>query len=360
MPGIRATFIKAPGDSEAMEKHEFVIVGAGPAGLRAAELLAKEGRDVLIVEKMNDKEVGNKVCAGAISPKTINFFPRDLFETFTHKLSFFTPSLDEVMLESEKPFMGMVSRHELGQWQLDRAMSAGAALMDSTEVKGVSINEKKLKTADGEIGYEKLIGAEGTTSVIRKALGMKRKEFLCFQWTLPNVTNEELEVYLNFTRFGFGAMYLFPHDDYIVCGGGGADPRKPIKEFRDYTKKFFEKRFDFSGAVYGAAGVSFDYKGHRFGDITLLGDAGGFGNLLTGEGISQAVLSAEMEFGDREKAEMIRERIILSKRKHDLLLKGYGPADALKITRLADRFIPRLYSLAKGRVVDSWVNSEII
>jgi len=207
----------------------------------------------------------------------------------------------------------MISRLELGQWQLDRAMSAGASLMDDTEVKGMNAKEKVLKTTKGEVGYEKLIAADGTTSVIRKSLGLKRKEFLCFQWTLPNVTQEELEVYLNFTRFGFGAMYLFPHDDYIVCGGGGADPKKPIKEFRDYTRRFFEKRFDFSNAVYGAAGVSFDYKGHRFGDITLLGDAGGFGNLLTGEGISQAILSAEMELGkkDKKKEETIRESITL-------------------------------------------------
>jgi len=59
--------------------------------LRAAELLAKEGRDVLIVEKMKDKEVGNKVCAGAISPKTLNSFPKDIFETYTHRISFSPP-----------------------------------------------------------------------------------------------------------------------------------------------------------------------------------------------------------------------------------------------------------------------------
>jgi flavin-dependent dehydrogenase len=159
-------------------------------------------------------------------------------------------------------------------------------------------------------------------------------------------------------------MYLFPHDDYIVCGGGGADPRKPINEFRDYVKRFFEKRFDFSSAVYGAAGVSFDYKGHRFGDVTLLGDAGGFGNLLTGEGISQALLSAEMEFGDREKAEMIRERILLSKRKHNPMLRAYRAADALRLAELADkstdRFAPFFYRFMQSRLVTSWVNSEII
>lgn len=343
-----------------MEKHEIVIVGAGPAGLTAAKRLAEKGEEVLIVEREKDKDIGNKVCAGAISPKTINIFPEKLFETFTHKISFFTPSLKELTVESEKPFMGMVSRLELGQYMLDEALNSGASLKDNCEVKKIDVKEKTLN--GGEIGYEKLIAADGTTSVIRRALGLKRKEFLCFQWTLPNTTHDRLEIYLSFTRFGFGAMYLFPHDDYIVVGGGGADPRRPIKDFRDHTKKFFEKRFDFSSATYGAAGVSFDYKGHRFGDITLLGDAGGFGNLITGEGISQAILSAEMEFGSEK--DKIRERIVLPKKRHNLMLRGYRIADTFNLTKILDPALDNFggifHSMVQNRVVNSWVNSEVL
>jgi flavin-dependent dehydrogenase len=33
------------------EKYDVVIVGAGPGGLRCAEVLGEEGKNVLIVEK---------------------------------------------------------------------------------------------------------------------------------------------------------------------------------------------------------------------------------------------------------------------------------------------------------------------
>ena len=34
-----------------MEKGEILIIGAGPAGLKCAEVLARNGKDVLVLEK---------------------------------------------------------------------------------------------------------------------------------------------------------------------------------------------------------------------------------------------------------------------------------------------------------------------
>jgi len=48
-----------------MENYEIVIVGAGPAGLKCAEILAKNNKKVLVLEK--NKIIGDKVCAGGLT-----------------------------------------------------------------------------------------------------------------------------------------------------------------------------------------------------------------------------------------------------------------------------------------------------
>ena len=48
-----------------MDKWDVIIIGAGPAGSTAADLIAKAGFDVLMIEK--DKEPGlHNSCAGGM------------------------------------------------------------------------------------------------------------------------------------------------------------------------------------------------------------------------------------------------------------------------------------------------------
>ena len=49
------------------DKYDVIIVGAGPAGLSCAEVLAKGGKSVLVLEKNN--EVGPKICAGGLTAR---------------------------------------------------------------------------------------------------------------------------------------------------------------------------------------------------------------------------------------------------------------------------------------------------
>ena len=54
--------------------------------------------------------------------------------------------------------------------------------------------------------------------------------------------HEDLEVYVDFSKFGFGAMYVFPHNDYVAIGGGEAHFQKSRSKILRNTPKSSLKR----------------------------------------------------------------------------------------------------------------------
>jgi len=64
-----------------VERYEIVIVGAGPAGLKAAELLGKAGKDVIVVERDEEKKIGDKPCAGGLLPHAMQYFLKKYMRT---------------------------------------------------------------------------------------------------------------------------------------------------------------------------------------------------------------------------------------------------------------------------------------
>ena len=102
--------------------------------------------------------------------------------------------------------------------------------------------------------------------------------------------------FLDKKTFGVSYGWIFPQDGRISVGAGNyaGFSKFSTSELRERLGKWIEDKFGkgiLEKAKYEAFPILFDYQGHEFGNIFLVGDAAGLANDLTGGGIIFAIAS---------------------------------------------------------------------
>ncbi len=330
-------FKEKPNNCAEMELFDVVIVGAGPAGLRAAEILKDSDLRVLVLEKK--PEVGPKVCAAGITRKSLELMdiPDEVFEKKISKSALRSLKYTHYGNLPE-PVVFMVDRKEFGQWQLSKLK--GAKNIEVRTSAGVTkIEDKKLEiNHKEEVGFEYLIGADGVNSIVRKYLKLPLKKVLAtLQYKVPyegnDIPKDRIDIIMASKYFYNGYAWVFPHANHADIGCA-VDPKLyPIKKLKKgFAAWLNENHYDVSRAKYESFPISYDFRGYRFGHVFLVGEAAGMASGLTGEGIYQALASGQ------EVAKMILDKNYVSdlmpkilkynriQNKALLFLKYLGPA----------------------------------
>lgn len=306
------------------KKYDVVIVGAGPAGLAAAKVLAEKNKNVLVLEK--NKIIGPKVCAGGLTTKDFELgIDRKIADKFFLKIKLHTP-LFEDEIKNDKPFVATVDRGKLGQYMAKEASKAGAEIRTCAMVK--SIKDSFIETDQGEkIYFKYLIGADGSNSLVRKFLNLETKNrAVAFHYNVAEKFSD-FELFFDANLFGAGYAWIFPHKNFTSIGCG-ADTRFLIdseqlqENFKKWAKDNYPKvhlKID----NYEAWIINYDYRGHEFGNKFLAGDAAGLASGLTGEGMYFAMVSG-IEIAKRildPKYDQLKLReVIALKKKHEGIL----------------------------------------
>ena len=286
---------------------EIAVVGAGPAGARAAELLSTYGADVLL---MDPKAPWEKPCGGGLTKSAFVDVPelREI-ESLTRPIHRLRVEWDSGLgfgIPLATPIR-VVSRLGLARWQLQRATDAGAAFVPA-RVRAIrrSAGEWMLETTAGAVRAARLVGADGAASIVRRVAAPKFQVELAptRMAFVPGAgpTPETILVRL-FPRVA-GYVWDFPRPDHRSVGVGiqsGAWRRPRMDEavdaFRRSTEacRCREERVERSGAVIGTAQLGHgDFSRIAGDDFALLGDAAGLADPATGEGIRNAMRSAQL------------------------------------------------------------------
>ena len=298
--------------SNPVEFYDVVIVGAGPGGLSCAKHLAGSTQKVLVLEK--SAGLGQKICSGLISPKAFPDMGHDRGIPWT-EISVATRTSKKA-LKFTRPYLWTMGRKDIE----GRLLEACAADVHFSEPVR-SITRELVETDKGRYAYQHLVGADGSMSKVRKYLGLPSRHIV--GWAFHYILDRpcaEFQMHWVPREFKGAYGYMMPKNRQQTMAGLAWAGESFNAEVAARAKSWIARTFDIDPdkTPHEAMKGNADYRGWRFGNTYLIGDAGGFLNPVTTEGIWFAMRSGEgvakFILGDGE-GERILAKMVANHRK---------------------------------------------
>ncbi len=314
-----------------MTTFDYLIVGAGPAGSFAAELLANAGARVSLFDGRPQNEP--KACGGGVTAKALKAWPQLLNAVgrSINELDLYSPSGKKLHLELEEPF-AIYSRLAFDSYLRDRARHAGAEVffekISARRAKRTETGWTLTSESNHEWNGRIVVGADGANSGIGKklagALPPSDME-VAFGYRAPLPANGDAPTVVAFLPRWVGYAWAFPRPDHISFGIATTQDAfehqplddllwqfmigyysEPVKTKRKFWTTSHDKQMNllrehlnttaerYAARIPGLANKTWDTRKVCGDGWALLGDAAGFADPVTGEGIYYALRSSQL------------------------------------------------------------------
>jgi geranylgeranyl reductase family protein len=282
---------------------DAIVVGAGPAGCAAAYDLAVAGQSVLLVDKRDFPR--DKACAGGLTIKAVKalrYSIEPVVRQVVRRVQLEGGSLSS-SLKSRDPICVLTVRSEFDQYCLGKTIEVGACFQRIGALQQIvrSKNAVQLTTSGETYRARFLVGADGASGQVRRmcAAGPWFSQGFALE-VKTAMPRGEVDLTFDFASVPDGYAWIFPKGDHLNVGVYA--PTSATSLTRNRLLSYVKNRVkaDTLDQVIGqylgigAGGCETEYVLPEMRDCVLLvGDAGGFVDPLTGEGIYGALLSGQ-------------------------------------------------------------------
>jgi len=347
---------------------DAVIVGGGPAGATAARGLARGGARVLVLDRAAFPR--NKPCGGGLTTRALKRFPdleAALPRISTHlirRLYMEAPGGASVAVETPQPAVVFVRRIEFDHLLMTMAREAGAEAAEGADITRVSEHASgvRLEARDGRVFEAPIVvAADGVYSTVARRLGFNTG------WPDDRVAIDMMEetpsarlravddgtLWVSFAPgSGHGYGYIFPKRGYVNVGVGYvvSSFKATVREAPHALHEAFVAGLKERGLLEGEADrscftpyqvpVGGPLRTTARGRVYLAGDAGGFVNGFSAEGIYFAMVTGDLaarailDGPSPRLYERLWRREIGAEMRDSRFLSRYAFADLSRVSRL--------------------------
>jgi geranylgeranyl reductase family protein len=287
------------------DEWDVAIVGAGPAGLAAAEAAVRAGAQTVVLERAVHPRY--KTCGGGLIGASLAALRDDMplpardhigAATFTLRgKRTFTRRIEDVLLT-------MVSREEFDDALRLAATKAGAVVRQRSAVRSIGQDDDRAyaRLADGtEIRAKVLVGADGSAGISARYVNVEFSQVdlgLEVEIAVPAAIQQQWagRILIDWGPIPGSYAWVFPKMDRLTVGviaarGHGAQTKEYLRDFIGRLGLSSLKPVHDSGHLTRCRA---DRSPLRKGRVLVAGDAAGLLEPWTREGISFALRSGAM------------------------------------------------------------------
>jgi len=292
--------------------HDVVIVGAGLAGSICAEICAKNGFKVALIERKEFPSMPVR-CGEGVGFKGMNAsigIKPEWILTKVNKVKFISPNNTSVEVNNIGESF-CIDRTKMDKELAENSKNAGAEYINNTYIRDVEITEKngqfeyKCIAEDGKIFVSPiLVAADGVESLIRRKTWWKEPfspediETCVFAKVKhESISGETIEFYTGEKIAKGGYLWIFPRGNGIANVGLGVLGKYSKAGFaKELFEKFVEEKFpnaEISDFHCGGVPVGKYLSPLAKNGVVLVGDTAGQVNALNGGGIAYALFAGQ-------------------------------------------------------------------